>query len=187
MIFDRSASGALTGNTDFARVQQAPLPAENGKIRLQILVDRSSIEIFANGGKVVMTNLIFPDTTSNGMKIFATGGEVFIDSLKIWKIKAPNSGTPVPEINKAPADQIRIFPNPAAQQDITIQLLHSLVTRKFVCNIYDGIGNKITTITEQGLHQRYDIANNIFPANGIYLVQILTDAGSTTRKLLIKR
>ena len=41
--------------------REAPVEAADGKLTLRILVDRTSIEVFANDGKVVMTSCFLPD------------------------------------------------------------------------------------------------------------------------------
>jgi sucrose-6-phosphate hydrolase SacC (GH32 family) len=61
LTFDRSISGNVDFHPDFARVHTASYePNEHGDITVQILLDASSIEVFINGGKTVLTNQIFP-------------------------------------------------------------------------------------------------------------------------------
>ncbi|HUW18797.1 MAG TPA: glycoside hydrolase family 32 protein [Sedimentisphaerales bacterium] len=66
-------------------VQIAPL---NGKIKLHILVDRTSIEIFPNDGLMPIF-LCFPlDTNNTSLEVFARGGKAKIQNLKLWKLKS---------------------------------------------------------------------------------------------------
>jgi sucrose-6-phosphate hydrolase SacC (GH32 family) len=44
---------------------EAPLTPVNGKIKLRVLVDRSTLEIYANDGLVVMTSCFMPDETKH--------------------------------------------------------------------------------------------------------------------------
>ncbi|HYW34461.1 MAG TPA: glycoside hydrolase family 32 protein [Balneolaceae bacterium] len=67
-------------------IQSAPLRLENGLIHLHILVDRSSVEVFANEGKRVITDDIYPRLSSDGLQLFARGGTLKISSLDIWKL-----------------------------------------------------------------------------------------------------
>ena len=60
MIFDRSRSGIKNFEKDFGARHQAPRPIGNN-IHLNIFVDASSVEVFANEGEVVMTELVFPN------------------------------------------------------------------------------------------------------------------------------
>ena len=59
-----------------------------GTIRMEILVDKSSLEVFFNNGEKVYTTYIFPDTDAYGLSAFATGGTVTIKSLKIWDLSS---------------------------------------------------------------------------------------------------
>ncbi len=47
--------------TDLNAMGQAPLAPIEGKIKLRILVDRTTIEIFGNDGQIVMTSCFIPD------------------------------------------------------------------------------------------------------------------------------
>jgi levanase len=42
-------------------------------VHLHVLVDTSSVEVFADKGQVVLTDQIFPDPTSNGVSLYANG------------------------------------------------------------------------------------------------------------------
>ena len=44
---------------------EAPLAPVNGKIKLRVLVDRTTLEIYANDGLVVMTSCFMPDETKH--------------------------------------------------------------------------------------------------------------------------
>ena len=61
----------------------APLELINKRIKLRILVDRSSIEVFANDGKASITNLFFPDPAKNKIALFAEGGSIRVASMEV--------------------------------------------------------------------------------------------------------
>jgi sucrose-6-phosphate hydrolase SacC (GH32 family) len=84
VYFDRSHSGQQAPG--FAAAQVLALPPRAGIVELHILVDRSSVEIFANGGRVVFTNQIFPDPASQGVELFAEGGAVQIVALTAYRL-----------------------------------------------------------------------------------------------------
>jgi fructan beta-fructosidase len=73
VYLDRTHSGQTAFNADFPGVQRAPLQAHDGTVRLHILVDWSSVEVFADHGQTVITDQIFPSATSDGIKAFADG------------------------------------------------------------------------------------------------------------------
>jgi len=86
IYIDRTKSGIVDFKNNFASKDKAPLKAENGKIKWQILLDNCSIEVFANNGKVVMTDLIFPNKDSKGISVFTKKGKVKVTSLTIWEL-----------------------------------------------------------------------------------------------------
>ena len=83
LYVDRTRSGRSDFSRDFPGVQRAPLAARHGKVRLRILVDWSSVEVFADRGQTVITDQIFPAATSDGIELFADGGSATVDSLTI--------------------------------------------------------------------------------------------------------
>jgi levanase/fructan beta-fructosidase len=66
----------------------AAVEPEGGRIRLQILVDRTSIEVFANGGRAVMSSCFVPKTDSSQLECFAEGGAAKAVSLKAHTLKS---------------------------------------------------------------------------------------------------
>ena len=57
---------------------------ESRTIKLKILFDKSSLEIFVNNGEKVLTTYVFSDVHSNGLSTFATGGHASIKTMTIW-------------------------------------------------------------------------------------------------------
>ncbi|MHC4462458.1 MAG: glycoside hydrolase family 32 protein [Planctomycetota bacterium] len=73
------------------KVKLSPI---DGTIKLHILVDRTSIEIFPNYGQVTM-HLCFPlDTNNTSVHVSASGGQAKIKSLTLYKLKSIWRGTP---------------------------------------------------------------------------------------------
>lgn len=60
----------------------------DGKIKLEILLDRSSIEIFANDGKVVLSSNYHTTEKADGIYLFNTGGELLVEKLEIYPMKS---------------------------------------------------------------------------------------------------
>lgn len=56
-------------------------------LKLRILVDRSSVEVFAGDGRVALSSLFFPNSSNRGFKLYATGGTAKIVSLVIYPFK----------------------------------------------------------------------------------------------------
>ncbi|MEU6228275.1 GH32 C-terminal domain-containing protein [Streptomyces sp. NPDC047042] len=83
LYVDRTLSGAVDFNSTFPGVQTAPLKAENGRIKLRVLVDWSSVEVFGGSGEAVITDQIFPDPAAQGVQVFAENGSVRLDSAVV--------------------------------------------------------------------------------------------------------
>ena len=88
LYVDRTRSGRVDFSRDFPGVQRAPLAARHGKVRLRILVDWSSVEVFADGGRRVITDQVFPSADSDGVELFADGGSATLDSLKVRHLRS---------------------------------------------------------------------------------------------------
>jgi fructan beta-fructosidase len=73
--------------------QTVPLEPIDNKIYLEILIDRSSIEVYANNGRAVISNTFTPDENALEYLLYNTGGELMVDKLEIielnsaWKSK----------------------------------------------------------------------------------------------------
>lgn len=87
LSFDRRSSGIVDFSQDFPAVTVAPTFEVGRTISLRIFIDRSSMEVFGNDGKFVMTNLVFPTKPYTTLSIAADGGSARIENLKIYSIK----------------------------------------------------------------------------------------------------
>ncbi len=87
LSFDRRHSGIVDFSQDFPAVTVAPTFENDKKISLRIFIDKSSMEVFGNNGKFVITNLVFPTMPYSTLSISATGGSAKIENLKIYSIK----------------------------------------------------------------------------------------------------
>ncbi|MEO8483790.1 MAG: glycoside hydrolase family 32 protein [Acidobacteriota bacterium] len=75
LFIDRTKSGTAAAQVPgFFGVHSAPLSLRAGTLNLRILVDNSIVEVFAEDGERVLTDLVYPSAGSNGVKIFAEGG-----------------------------------------------------------------------------------------------------------------
>ena len=85
-IFDRTASGNDDFSIEFPATTVAPVYKSDGKLNLQIFIDRSSIEVFGNNGRFAMTNLVFPQKPYDTLEISTTKGFARIDNLTVSPI-----------------------------------------------------------------------------------------------------
>lgn len=87
LSFDRRESGIVDFSQDFPAVTVAPTFDDGRKVSLRIFIDKSSMEVFGNNGKFVMTNLVFPTKPYSTLSVNANGGSARIENLKIYSIK----------------------------------------------------------------------------------------------------
>ncbi|WP_294586110.1 GH32 C-terminal domain-containing protein [uncultured Bacteroides sp.] len=82
---DRTKSGNVAFSKEFPAVTVAPVDGTN-EMTLRIFVDKSSLEIFGNGGRFVMTNLVFPSEPYNRISFYAKGGSYAVTSFTVYKL-----------------------------------------------------------------------------------------------------
>jgi fructan beta-fructosidase len=68
--------------------KSAPLDMKEGKISLEILVDRMSIEIYANGGRVYMPIGVDLVDRPDSLKLVSEGGDTLIETMDIYQLKS---------------------------------------------------------------------------------------------------
>lgn len=89
LFVDRRNSGDVSFHEDFAAdIQTAPLRLNNNILTLEILVDRSSVEVFTGNGERSITNRIFPDESSTGIDIFSEGGAAEVINLDFRELQS---------------------------------------------------------------------------------------------------
>lgn len=78
---------SINYQNDFALGTWAPLSLCEGKTyHLDIFVDKCSVEIFVDGGRIAMTNLIFPTQPYNSLRFYTEGGTAKVENMKIYKL-----------------------------------------------------------------------------------------------------
>lgn len=85
---DRRDSGQEDFTDEFGIRNDAPALLVDGKVRLHIFVDWSSVELFVNNGIPVITNRIFPDPESQDIQVFAQGGMATIEKIEFWPLSS---------------------------------------------------------------------------------------------------
>ncbi len=66
----------------------APLRLAGGRLALEVLVDRTSIEIFAGEGRVNMAYCFLPAADNKNLAIYAKGGNARVRSLDVWNLRS---------------------------------------------------------------------------------------------------
>lgn len=68
-------------------ISRAPVSLIDNTLHLHIYIDSSSIELFINNGEKVITNRIYPSSTSKGAYLKLHSPSVQIRSIEAWQLK----------------------------------------------------------------------------------------------------
>ena len=82
-------TNSINYKNDFALATWAPLSlCEDGKktYHVDIFVDKSSVELFVDGGCIAMTNLVFPVAPYENVKLYTQGGKAEFKNMKVHKL-----------------------------------------------------------------------------------------------------
>jgi fructan beta-fructosidase len=86
---DRKQSGKSEFSDMFAGIHTATMnqdPAE--LLTMHAFVDKASIELFVNQGARLMTEVFFPDEDFNQLRLFASNGNVKLESAIIYQLRS---------------------------------------------------------------------------------------------------
>lgn len=88
LTVDRTRSGKVDFSSKFPGVHTAPLVVRDGSLGLRILLDTSSIEIFAGDGESVVTDLILPAVPGRRLELVAEGAEPRVRKIQVRELKS---------------------------------------------------------------------------------------------------
>ncbi|WP_430931344.1 glycoside hydrolase family 32 protein [Saccharicrinis sp. 156] len=83
-FIDRTNAGESDFHPDFAGVHYAPFDIKDELLDIKMLIDVSSVELFAQDGKVVMTEYFFPHEPFNKINLINKGGNVRLKGGQLY-------------------------------------------------------------------------------------------------------
>lgn len=83
---DRRESGITDFSHEFPCVTTAPAFGKDGHLSLRLFLDRASIEVFGNGGRATLTNIIFPNEPYTTLTV--KGSRARVSDLNVYTINA---------------------------------------------------------------------------------------------------
>ena len=97
-IFYDDKDGMLKVDTRKSGPEDTPKDVEAGpfeltegeRLKLRVFVDKSVVEVFANGRQAVMRFIYPSQPDSLGVSLFSTGGTTWVHTLQSWKISPSN-------------------------------------------------------------------------------------------------
>jgi fructan beta-fructosidase len=84
---DRTKAGKSDFNAEFAKKHLAPRISTDNRVKVSLIVDVASIELFADNGLTVMTDVFFPDEIINTLHI-ERDKSTKVSDLKVYTIKS---------------------------------------------------------------------------------------------------
>lgn len=86
-FIDRTKSGKIDFQKNFAARHVAPRLTDNAAMKISLVIDVSSVELFADDGFTVMTTIFFPNKPYNQIRILSTDG-ILIKKLEYLRLKS---------------------------------------------------------------------------------------------------
>ncbi|MBG6085284.1 glycoside hydrolase family 32 protein [Zhihengliuella flava] len=88
LCLDRREGGDTSFNETFGSIEVAPVPLEDGVLRLRIVIDHCSVEVFAQNGRVVLSDLIFPVAEADRCAVLSVeGGRAIARRLAVLTLR----------------------------------------------------------------------------------------------------
>lgn len=94
VFVDRRQSSSEAVHAALVARHEGPLDLQNGRVRLHVFVDASSVEVFAGAGETTITDRIFPAPDSDGVDVYARGGTARLTELDGWALESIWKGAP---------------------------------------------------------------------------------------------
>ncbi|MGM0852802.1 MAG: glycoside hydrolase family 32 protein [Bacillota bacterium] len=85
---DRTQSGENGFSDSFPGISECSVELIDDKLILQLFLDASSLELFAQGGRRALTNLIFPRGTNHTLSLTALGGGAQVEELSVTELSS---------------------------------------------------------------------------------------------------
>lgn len=88
-FIDRTKSGKTDFQKDFANRHVAPRLSDNGKMDISLIIDVSSVELFADEGLSAMTEIFFPNKPYTQIRL-ESGSNIVIKKMEYIALSAYN-------------------------------------------------------------------------------------------------
>lgn len=87
-FLNRKKSGKVLFSEKFANtISKAKFNSSSSSLKVEVLLDKTSIEIFYNNGQTVMTELFFPNQPLETLFAISSDNQLVLENLKIQELK----------------------------------------------------------------------------------------------------
>jgi fructan beta-fructosidase len=87
IFINRSKTSSEFKDTNYLSEDIAPY-IFNEEIKMKIILDASSVEVFVDDGKLTMTNVLFPEESYNKLSFFSSLGSVELKAAEFFNVKS---------------------------------------------------------------------------------------------------
>ena len=88
LTLDRTRSGKVDFHGRFAGSYRAPVRLIDGRLKLRLFVDTSSVEVFVNDGETVQTSLLLPSADARHLELEVAHGTLQRANFNVWQLKS---------------------------------------------------------------------------------------------------
>jgi sucrose-6-phosphate hydrolase SacC (GH32 family) len=67
---------------------KAKVKSQKGKLRLRALLDRCSVDLFANDGRAYLMDSACPDNSKAALECYASGGQVTVKNIEFYRLNS---------------------------------------------------------------------------------------------------
>ena len=85
-FMDRTKSGNTSFNPEFSKVHYAPRVSSTDNLKLKLIVDVTSVELFADDGMTAMTDILFPNAKMDRISI-SSGKGLNLSKMKFTELQ----------------------------------------------------------------------------------------------------
>jgi fructan beta-fructosidase len=88
MALNRTRSGKVNFHEQFAGSYSAPIRLIDGRLKLRLFVDASSLEVFVNDGEMALSSLILPSPKARHLELEVAHGTLHRATFDAWTLKS---------------------------------------------------------------------------------------------------
>ena len=186
LFVDRREGGAVSFHPAFASVDDAPVALEDGRLVLRVWVDRSSVEVFAQGGLRTITDQVFPTQGADRVSLWSEGGTAHVESVVVTPMEASMFDVPADGAERAAGcGPARGRPDPEVgrpRRAFTVQVIgeRGAVPAGLVRLYEDGVlVDKVVPSVVKGVqHVRFALSD-VAPGRHVYTAELANSQGVT--------
>lgn len=86
LFVERTRAGSVEFHPDFAAIHTAPFGIEGERLNFHLFIDRYTLELFVNEGRVVFSEQLFPPDAPLTLTIATEGGELLMNRVELYDL-----------------------------------------------------------------------------------------------------